>query len=117
MGERQQMGRATQAFIITVGQYIYCILKSVDGTFHLFHGHGSFKHMFKDQRLVQETSIISFSSLENLVKFIQLQRGVGAILAIAELDIVKSLAATQETEGPRVVDDVNAQSDRHMPKR
>ena len=83
MRERQQIDRASQAFIITVVAYSYCILKSGDGTFSLFDSHGSFRRLYKRHRLVQKASIVSFRSLEDLVKFVQLQRGHGAILAIA----------------------------------
>ena len=98
MRERQQIGRASQAFVVTVGEYSYCIFKCGDGTYSLFDSHGSFRRIYKRQRLVQEASIVSFRSLEDLVKFVQIQKGKGAILAIAELTIIESLAASQETE-------------------
>ena len=116
MRERQQIGRASQAFVVTVGEYSYCIFKCGDGTYSLFDSHGSFRRIYKRQRLVQEASIVSFRSLEDLVKFVQIQKGKGAILAIAELTIIESLAASQETECPRVVADVDAKPDRPMPE-
>ena len=116
MRERQQIGRAAQAFVVTVGDYSYCILKSGDGTYSLFDSHGSFRRLYKRQRLVQKASIVSFRSLEDLVKFVKIQRGKGAILAIAELNIIEPLAASQETECPRVVSDVDAKPDRPIPE-
>ena len=116
MRERQQIGRASQAFVVTVGEYSYCIFKCGDGTYSLFDSHGSFRRIYKRQRLVQEASIVSFRSLEDLVKFVQIQKGKGAILAIAELTIIEYLAASQETECPRVVADVDAKPDRPMPE-
>ena len=116
MRERQQIDRASQAFIVTVGAYSYCILKSGDGTFSLFDSHGSFRRLYKRHRLVQKASIVSFRSLEDLVKFVQIQKGKGAILAIAELTIIESLAASQETECPRVIADVDAKPDRPIPE-
>ena len=116
MRERQQIDRASQAFIITVGEYSYCILKSAGGTYSLFDSHGSFRGLFKRQRLVQKASIVSFKSIEDLVKFVQLQRGHGAILAIAELTIIESLAASQDTACPRVIADVDAKPSIPIPE-
>lgn len=79
--------RKNQVFIITVSEYSYAILKSVNGIFHFFDSHGKGHANFRGKILSPNASIISFDNRQNLIKFLHCIHGEDTQIDIGELEV------------------------------
>lgn len=83
----RQPGRSRQAFVITVGESSYGILKSADDHYQLFDSHGHYRK-YRNERLFKRASVFHLGSLLELVGFVVAKHG-SKVCAIAALDVTR----------------------------